>query len=157
MDELTCSKKCKMSDWSAIPTVLPERQTDKWKALKYRVKAANVPTWAQRTQESIWESWGEVGDWAGKRVMECEMSTEHDKGRAGKGSGSKGSRDAEHGQACTKDRTGSVALRAPLELAVQLGRGDEVNRQAEVANRTKCRDSPHLAWYPLTRTRKWIV
>jgi hypothetical protein len=85
MHELTCIKKCKMSDWSAIPTVLPERQTDKWKALRSRVKAANVPTWAQRTQESIWESWGEVGDWAGKRVMECGMSTEHDKGRGGLG------------------------------------------------------------------------
>jgi hypothetical protein len=32
-----------------------------------------------------------------------------------------------------------VALRAALESAVQLGRGDEVNRQAEIANPTRCR------------------
>jgi hypothetical protein len=31
-------------------------------------------------------------------------------------------------------------LRAALELAVQLERGDEVNRQAKMANLTKCRD-----------------
>jgi hypothetical protein len=43
---------------------------------------------------------------------------------------------AEHGRACTKDRTGAVALRAALELAVQLGRGNEVNRQAELASPT---------------------
>jgi hypothetical protein len=47
---------------------------------------------------------------------------------------------AEHSQACTKDRTGSVALRAAFESVVQLGRG-AVNRQAEMANPTKCRDS----------------
>jgi hypothetical protein len=62
-------------------------------------------------------------------------------GEAGKGIGRKGCRGAEHGQACTKDRTGTMALRAALESAVQLGRGDEVNRQAEMANPTKCRDS----------------
>jgi hypothetical protein len=33
--------------------------------------------------------------------------------------------------------TGAVALRAALESAVQLGRGGEVNRQAEKANLTK--------------------
>jgi hypothetical protein len=55
------------------------------------------------------------------------------RGRARKGSGSKGCRGAEHGQACTKDRTNAVALRAAFESAAQLGRGDEVNRQAEVA------------------------
>jgi hypothetical protein len=55
------------------------------------------------------------------------------RGGAGKGSGSKGCRGAEHGQACTKERTGAVALRAALESAVQLGQGDEVNRQAEMA------------------------
>jgi hypothetical protein len=38
------------------------------------------------------------------------------------------------------DRTGAVALRAAFESAVQLGRSDEVNRQAEMANPTKCRD-----------------
>jgi uncharacterized protein (UPF0261 family) len=47
----------------------------------------------------------------------------------------------EHGQACTKDRIGAVAHRAALESAVQLGRGDVVNRQAEMANPAKCRDS----------------
>jgi hypothetical protein len=55
-------------------------------------------------------------------------------GGAGKGSGSKGRRGAEHGQACTKERTGAVALRAALESAVQVGRGDKGNRQAEMAN-----------------------
>jgi hypothetical protein len=50
-------------------------------------------------------------------------------------------RGAEHGQACTKERTGAVAVRAALESAVQVGRGNEGNRQAEMANPTKCRDS----------------
>jgi hypothetical protein len=63
------------------------------------------------------------------------------RGGAGKGSGSKGCRGAEHGQACTKERTGAVAVRAALKSAVQVGRGDEGNRQAEMANSTKCRDS----------------
>jgi hypothetical protein len=62
-------------------------------------------------------------------------------GVAGKGSRSKGCRGAEHGQTCTKDRTDAVALRAALESTVQLGRGNEVNWQAELANPTKCRDS----------------
>jgi ubiquitin len=62
------------------------------------------------------------------------------RGGAGKGSGSKGCRGADHGQACAKDHTGAVALRAALESAVQLGRGDEVNRQGDMANPTKCRD-----------------
>jgi hypothetical protein len=39
------------------------------------------------------------------------------------------------------DRTGAVALRAAFESAVQLGRSDEVNRLAEMANPTNCRDS----------------
>jgi hypothetical protein len=30
------------------------------------VKTANVPKWAQRSQESLWESGGEVGDEAEK-------------------------------------------------------------------------------------------
>jgi hypothetical protein len=73
--------------------------------------------------------------------MECEMCTENDKeGGAWKGSGSKGCRGAEHGQTCNKDRTGAVALRGALESTVQLGRGDEVSRQADTANPTKCRD-----------------
>jgi hypothetical protein len=38
-----------------------------------------MPKWAQRSQESILESGGEVRDGAGKRVMECEMCTEKDK------------------------------------------------------------------------------
>jgi hypothetical protein len=63
------------------------------------------------------------------------------RGGAGKGSGSKGCRGAEHGQACTKERTGAVAVRAALESAGQAGRGDEGNRQAEMANPTECRDS----------------
>jgi hypothetical protein len=32
-----------------------------------------------------------------------------------------------------------VAVRAAFESAVQLGRGDEVNRQAEMADLMKCR------------------
>jgi hypothetical protein len=63
------------------------------------------------------------------------------RGGAGKGSGSKGRGGAEHGQACTKERTGAVAVRAALESAVQVGQGLEGNRQAEMANPTKCRDS----------------
>jgi hypothetical protein len=42
----------------AIPTVPPQGQRDEWKALKLSVKAANVPKWAQHSQESIWESGG---------------------------------------------------------------------------------------------------
>jgi hypothetical protein len=45
------------------------------------------------------------------------------RGGAGIGSGSKGRGGAEHGQACTKERTGAVAVRAALESAVQVGRG----------------------------------
>jgi hypothetical protein len=66
------------------------------------------------------------------------------RGGAGKGSGSIGCRGAEHGQECSKDHTGAVAHRAALVSAVQLGRGDEVNRQPkflEMAKPTKCRDS----------------
>jgi hypothetical protein len=61
------------------------------------------------------------------------------RGGAGEGSGSKGCRGAEHGQACSRERTGAVALRAALESAVRLGRVDEGNRQAEMANPTKGR------------------
>jgi hypothetical protein len=62
------------------------------------------------------------------------------RGVAGKGS----RRGAAQGQTYTKDRTGLVALGAALESAVQLGRGDEVNRQAEIANSTKCTDSARV-------------
>jgi hypothetical protein len=41
----------------------------------------------------------------------------------------------------SKERTGAVAVRAALESAVQVGRGNEGNRQAEMANPTKFRDS----------------
>jgi hypothetical protein len=57
----------------AIPTVPPEGQTEGWKAFKPHAKAANVPQWAQRSRESIWELRGEMGDGAGRRVMECEF------------------------------------------------------------------------------------
>jgi hypothetical protein len=66
------------------------------------------------------------------------------RGGVGKGTGSIGCRGADHGQACAEKRTGAVAVRAALESAVQVGRGNEGNRQAEMANPTKCRDS--LQW-----------
>jgi hypothetical protein len=50
-------------------------------------------------------------------------------------------RGAAHGQTSLKDRTGAVAVRAALELALQLGRCDEVYRQADAANPSKFRDS----------------
>jgi hypothetical protein len=71
-------------EWSeAFPTVPPAGQTDKWKVLKARVKAENVPKWAQRSQESIWESGWEIRYGAGKRVMECDVCTENDKEGSG--------------------------------------------------------------------------
>jgi hypothetical protein len=67
--------------------------------------------------------------------MKCEMCTDNDKkGVAGKGSRSESCRGVEHGQTCTKDRTSAVAIRATLETAVQLGRGDEAS-QSEQARR----------------------
>jgi hypothetical protein len=50
-------------------------------------------------------------------------------GGAGKGSGSKGCRGAEHGQACTKERTSTeaVALRAALEI----GRATRARRRRQ--------------------------
>jgi hypothetical protein len=39
-----------------------------------------------------------------------------------------------------KDPTGAAAVLTALESAVQLGRGDKVNRQAKTAILTKCRD-----------------
>jgi hypothetical protein len=47
-------------------------------------------------------------------------------GVAGKGSDCDG-RGAEHDQACTKDCSGAVAVRAALESSVQLGRGGEAS------------------------------
>jgi hypothetical protein len=152
LDEFVYSARDMERSWAltkkqneAFPTVPPAGQTDMWKALKPRVKAENVPKWAQRSQESIWESGWEARDGAGKRVKECEMHICAQKMTrregAGKGSGSKDCRGAEHGQACTKERTGAVAVRAALESAVQVVRGDEGNRHAEMANPTKCRDS----------------
>jgi hypothetical protein len=67
------------------------------------------------------------------------------RGWAGKGSGGKGCRSAEHGLACTKDRSAAVALGAALKSAVQLWRGDEVNRHAEMAMPMKSRVSLSLA------------
>jgi hypothetical protein len=76
---LECSWALWKEQNEAFPTVPPSEQTDKWKELKPRVKAENVPKWAQRSQESTWESWWEVRDGAGKRVMEREMCIENDK------------------------------------------------------------------------------
>jgi hypothetical protein len=73
-----------MRRFQRVATVPPAGQTDKWKVLKARVKAENVPKWAQPSQESVWESGWEVRDGAGKRVMECEMCTENDKEGRGK-------------------------------------------------------------------------
>jgi hypothetical protein len=64
--------------------------------------------------------------------MECEMCAENNKEGLGKAV-AEVAEVQNIWQACTKDRTGAVALRAALESAVQLGRGDEVNRQAEIA------------------------
>jgi hypothetical protein len=72
-------------------------------------------------------------------------------GVARKGCRSKGCRGVERGQTCTEDCTGAVALRAALESAVQLGRGHEMNRQAEVADTTKCRDSLQARLQATTR------
>jgi hypothetical protein len=64
------------------------------------------------------------------------------RGRAENSSGSKGCRGAEQGQTSANDRTGAGALRAALDSAVQLGRGDEVNRpKSRNCSPTKCRDS----------------
>jgi hypothetical protein len=57
------------------------------------------------------------------------------------GNGSQGCRGAERGQTCTWDRTVDVPHTAALQSAVQLGQGNEVNRQAEMANPTKRMDS----------------
>jgi hypothetical protein len=46
---------------------------------------------------------------------------------------------ARHVLGISQDRTGAVAVRAAFESAVPLGRGDEVNGQAEMADLLKCR------------------
>jgi hypothetical protein len=53
-----------------------------------------------------------------------------------------------------KERTGAVAVRAALESAVQVGRGDEGNRQAEMVNPTKCRDSLQVV---IVFAEFWII
>jgi hypothetical protein len=68
------------------------------------------------------------------------------RGGAGKGSVSEGCRGTEHGQACTKVRTGAVAHRTALELAVQLWRRNKGNRQAAMSNPTNCRDSLQMVF-----------
>jgi hypothetical protein len=50
---LECSWALWKEQNEAFPTVPPAGQTDKWKALKPRVKAENVPKWAQCSQESV--------------------------------------------------------------------------------------------------------
>jgi hypothetical protein len=66
---LECSWALWKEENEALPTVPSSGQTYKWKALKPRVKAENVPRCAQRRQESIWESGWEVRDGTGNRVM----------------------------------------------------------------------------------------
>jgi hypothetical protein len=70
------------------------------------------------------------------------------------GNGRQGCRGAERGQTCTWDRTVDVPHTAALESAVQLGQGNEVNKQAEIANpiATKCMDSLRHAC-TVTRSR----
>jgi hypothetical protein len=51
----------------------------------------------------------------------------------------------------------AVAVRAALESAVQVGRGDEGNRQAEMANPTKCRDSlPFASFFSNAETGRTL-
>jgi hypothetical protein len=47
-----------------IPKLPSEGRTEGWKAFKPRVEAAYMPKWAHRSQESMWESGGEMGDGA---------------------------------------------------------------------------------------------
>jgi hypothetical protein len=72
-----------------------------------------------------------VRDGAETLVMDVRCAQQLTRsGRAGKGSGSKRCRGAGHGMYQGSHWYHLVALRAALESAVQLGRGDEVNRQA---------------------------
>jgi hypothetical protein len=66
--------------------------------------------------------------------MRCAQNRTR-RGVFGKGYSSRGCTGAEHGQICTNRPAG-----AALESAVQLGRGDVVNRQAQMANLMKCRN-----------------
>jgi hypothetical protein len=93
----------------------------------------------RKANENLGGRW-EMGQKSERWNVRCAQKMTR-RGGAGKGSGSEDCRGAEHGQACTKDRTGAVALRTAIESAVQLGQGDEVNRQSEMANLSKCRDS----------------
>jgi hypothetical protein len=62
-----------------VPTVTPIGQNEEWKPLKLSTKQI----W-QRNKESItWELVCTMGDGAGKRVMKCEMCTQHDKEGSG--------------------------------------------------------------------------
>jgi hypothetical protein len=54
---------------------------------------------------------------------------------------------ARHVPRNARARTGAVAVRAALESAVQVGQGDKGNRQAEMANPTKCRGSLQVGAY----------
>jgi hypothetical protein len=63
----------------AFPSVPPEGQTEKWKALKPPVKAANVPNGHNAVRKALGNRGGEVGDGTRKRAMKCEMCTEYDK------------------------------------------------------------------------------
>jgi hypothetical protein len=49
----------------AFPKVPLEEQTNKWKVLKTRAKAANVIKWAQCSQDSM-RFWGESERWGRK-------------------------------------------------------------------------------------------
>jgi hypothetical protein len=147
--------KFKMSDWRAFGLFGKYRMRRfQWywylqKGKRTSGRHSNPVPWHQMRQNghnvvrkacgNLGGKWGmgQASKWWNVR---CAQRMTRREG-AGKGRGSKGCRGAKHGQACTKDRTGAVALRAALELAVQLGRGDVVNRQAEMANPTKCRDS----------------
>jgi hypothetical protein len=55
------------------------------------------------------------------------------RGVAGRDSRSEACRNAEHAQTCAQDSNGAAAVRVALESAVQLGRGHEVNRLAEIS------------------------
>jgi hypothetical protein len=82
----------------------------------------------------MWESGRGVGDGAGKQVTECETCTENGKeGGLGKAVVVKVQNMARHVQ--------MIALVLWLSRQHLNRRGDEVNRQAEMANPTKCRDS----------------
>jgi hypothetical protein len=45
-----------------ITAIAPQEQTEEWKPLKISVKAANLPQWAQRSQQNTPELGGKMGD-----------------------------------------------------------------------------------------------